>query len=426
HTLIERCCVFLVNYSLRLSGNMPPKNDDVSSSVTLTTEQFRELLLSIQQPSRSSDSTPTLKEQNGVLSETQLTQSQKSYDEIRNGYSSFEKNTDLDDTRTTYPWGSVTPSASTLYITSESLPSGFVCLPVGSCYSAENDNRIEIRIITPGNISPCQRGQVPCPSTFQAGQCGLRFSTNASRVDGPSSPGAFPWQVYMVNQTGYSGSGVLIDEYHILTAAHKVYMNGATPEMIGIYMGVHSPLQLGIRYTVQRVLLHPNFNPTTLFNDIAILRLNMPVAPLPQQNVNTICLPSEKQTFIGQACWVAGWGQTDYVMSSMPSPEKRQVQVPVVNFQTCYASMSSGSVLGENARKFLDPAGELCAGGQGSRDACMHDGGAPLVCEVAGRFFVSGIVLWGKGCGIPGVYGVYANVTHYVNWITSAVAMLSG
>ncbi|KAK4885840.1 hypothetical protein RN001_002111 [Aquatica leii] len=58
------CCGFLVNYSLCLSRNMPPKKDDVSSSVALTTEQFCELLLSIQQPSRTTDSTPTPKEQN--------------------------------------------------------------------------------------------------------------------------------------------------------------------------------------------------------------------------------------------------------------------------------------------------------------------------------------------------------------------------
>ncbi|KAK4886724.1 hypothetical protein RN001_002995, partial [Aquatica leii] len=34
-------------------------------AVTVTTEQFRKLLLSVQQPLRSSDSTPTRKEQNG-------------------------------------------------------------------------------------------------------------------------------------------------------------------------------------------------------------------------------------------------------------------------------------------------------------------------------------------------------------------------
>ncbi|KAF5296946.1 hypothetical protein FQR65_LT10098 [Abscondita terminalis] len=361
-----------------------------------------------------------------VSNEPQTNLSHRIYDEIRNGYSSFEKNEDFDNTKTTYSWGSITPNTSTVYITSDVLPPGFVCLPVVSCYGTLNDNRIEIRIITPGNTSPCPRGQIPCQSTYEIGKCGLRYVSNISTVDGSSSPGAFPWQAYMVNQTGYSGSGVLIDQYHVLTAAHKVYMNGATPEMISIYMGVHNPLQLGIRYTVQRVLLHPNFNPSNLFNDIAILRLNIPVTPLPQENINTICLPSERQTFEGQACWVAGWGQTDYLTAVMPSREKRQVQVPIVNYQTCYASMSSGAVLGESARIFLDPVGELCAGGQGSRDACMHDGGAPLVCEVGGRFFASGIVLWGKGCGIPGVYGVYANVTHYVNWITGAIAMLSG
>ncbi|KAF5274869.1 hypothetical protein FQA39_LY07051 [Lamprigera yunnana] len=300
-----------------------------------------------------------------------------------------------------------------------------MCLPISSCES-KNDHGIEIRIITPGHITPCPQGQIPCLNTLESSHCGLRFAPNVSTLDGIAAPGAFPWQVYMVNQTGYSGSGVLIDEYHVLTAAHKVYMNGATPEMIGVYLGVHNPLRLGMRYIVRRVLLHPNFNPITLFNDVAILRLHMPIAPLPQQEVNTVCLPSERQTFEGQACWVSGWGQTDYYMDDLPSREKKQVQIPIVNYEKCYSSMSSETVLGSNARIYLDPVGELCAGGQISRDACMYDGGAPLVCEIGGRFFVSGLVLWGKGCGLPGVYGVYANVTHYVKWITTTITMLGG
>ncbi|XP_031328396.1 mast cell tryptase-like [Photinus pyralis] len=338
-----------------------------------------------------------------------------------NGYNGLETILGSDDTKTVaFPWPTVSSSAA-----AENLPGGYVCAPIGSCTTASNSNEIDIRIITPGSTNPCPRGQTLCATPTGASQCGLRFATNLSNVDGLASPGAFPWQVYLVNQTGYAGSGVLINEYHILTAAHKVYLNGASPEMVGVYLGVHNPQQLTVRHAVHRILLHPNFNPTTLFNDIAILRLSAAITPLPQMLVNSVCLPSQHQVFEGQACWVAGWGQSGYVITNTLQ-EKRQVQVPIVNYNMCYASMSSESVLGANAKRYLDPVGELCAGGQGSRDACMNDGGAPLTCEVNGRFYVAGLVLWGKGCGVPGIYGVYANVTNYVNWISSAMALLTG
>ncbi|KAK5637811.1 hypothetical protein RI129_000006 [Pyrocoelia pectoralis] len=295
-----------------------------------------------------------------------------------------------------YLWATVYCNQTDLILALSTLTAftRIVCVPAGTCTVPSNNNVIDIRIVTQGNTNPCPRGQSPCAVTVGANQCGLRFATNISNVDGFASPGAFPWQVYLVNQTGYTGSGVLINEYHVLTAAHKVYLNGASPEVIGVFLGVHHPQQLSVRYSVQRVLLHPNFNPTTLFNDIAILRLSIPVAPLPQTLVNSVCLPSQYQIFEGQL---------------------------ITN--TCYTSMSRDFVLGvNNAKRYLDPIGELCAGGQGSRDACVHDGGAPLTCEVNGRFYVAGLVLWGKGCGLPGIYGVYANVTHYVNWISSAMA----
>lgn len=82
-----------------------------------------------------------------------------------------------------------------------------------------------------GNVNPCPEGQAPCAGTAGGNQCGLRFASNVSNADGFATPGAYPWQAYLLNQTGYAGSGALLDEYHVLTAAHKVYVNGY-PEIV--------------------------------------------------------------------------------------------------------------------------------------------------------------------------------------------------
>lgn len=65
-------------------------------------------------------------------------------------------------------------------------------------------------------------------------------------------------------------------------------------------MGVYDTAQLGTRYAVERVYLHPNFNPSNLFNDLALLRLATPITPVTQTYINTICLPTQGQSFVGQ------------------------------------------------------------------------------------------------------------------------------
>lgn len=49
----------------------------------------------------------------------------------------------------------------------------------------------------------------------------------------------------------------------------------------------------------------------------------------------------------------------------------------------------------------------------------QFDGGAPLACPdpISGRFTAVGLVIWGKGCGRQGVYGVYVNLATYRSWI---------
>lgn len=298
----------------------------------------------------------------------------------------------------------------------------YVCVPVGTCASSNNDNVIDPRIVSPTQPL-CPAGQEACYNGQTGGpQCGIRYVGSVSQENGIASAGAYPWQAYVLNQTGYTGSGVLLDRFHVLTAAHKVDQNQGTPGNIRVIMGVYNPANMtGTQNFIARdVTIHPNYNSRTLWNDIAVVRLSSPVRLGFQSTIGVACTPNQNQSFVNQRCMVSGWGQSAWEANDAPTTPQKQASVPIVSYQTCRASMLN--LLGTNTDVYLDPAGEICAGGETQLDACTQDGGAPMVCiDSGGKFSVAGLVIWGKKCGMQGVYGVYVNVPFYKTWIDNTI-----
>lgn len=156
-------------------------------------------------------------------------------------------------------------------------------------------------------------------------------------------------------------------------------------------------------FAVARIFMHPNFNAGNLKNDIAIIRLAVPV-PLGQlPTITTACLPVSP--FIGQRyrrlfnyskdsnsnhcsdrCWVSGWGKNDF--TGVYQTIQKEVDVPILDPARCQATLA-GTRLGPSF--VFDAASFICAGGEPGKDACTGDGGSPLVCELNGRHFVAGL-----------------------------------
>ncbi|XP_050313201.1 phenoloxidase-activating factor 2-like isoform X2 [Anthonomus grandis grandis] len=304
----------------------------------------------------------------------------------------------------------------------------YICLPIGtSCPTVGfgGQTSVDPRIVTPDDM--CPPGYFPCYGIET--QCGKRFVDPINVNDGNADVGAHPWQAFLQNATHpFSGSGALLDNFHVLTAAHKVIGNRATPNEIMVHMGVSDPnnFENTQNSRVQEVLIHPSYNAETLLNDIAILRLESPIVFGIYNTINKVCVPVFGQLFNGSSCMVSGWGQTSFTKDDAPTNPQKQVTVEVVEPEVCRESFSRPSLLGSNVDIFLDLVGEICAGGEVMKDACTQDGGSPLVCpDSAGQLSVAGLVIWGKNCGQPGVYGVYVNVPYYSNWIDTTIESLN-
>ncbi|KAF8776918.1 Phenoloxidase-activating factor 2 like protein [Argiope bruennichi] len=165
-------------------------------------------------------------------------------------------------------------------------------------------------------------------------------------------------------------------------------------------------------YKVSKIIVHPDFRNTSLWNDIALLRLEEPVLFAP--HIDTVCLPEYDEIFSGQNCVVTGWGKDAYKGGTFSNIMK-EVALQVIDDYKC-EEMLRKTRLG---RFFQLHEGFLCAGGEYGLDSCKGDGGGPLVCYRKNKSYaLAGIVSWGIDCGQPGVPGVYMKVQKYLDWIS--------
>lgn len=113
--------------------------------------------------------------------------------------------------------------------------------------------------------------------------------------------------------------GTLIDDRHVITVAHCVsrfagYSQGSSYSII-VRLGEwdtqqESELIPHEDYRVISVMTHPEFMNQSLWNDMAILKLDRSVEF--KENINPVCLPSPLDQFEGQLCTTTGWGKNAY------------------------------------------------------------------------------------------------------------------
>lgn len=228
-----------------------------------------------------------------------------------------------------------------------------------------------------------------------------------------ADPGEWPWQA-RVNPGPYLCGGALINEGWVLTAAHCVFdANGNvfSPGQVNVVLGDHSKSSADgteQNKTVSSVIPHPDYNPATNDNDVALLELTTPATIIPGQ-VETIPLNDNDSISTGTLATVTGWGTTSF--GGTTADILQEVTVPIVSNQTC--NTSYGSIT----------ANMICAGyQQGGKDSCQGDSGGPLVTpDGSGGWKHVGVVSWGNGCAFPDYYGVYARTSKFVTWIEDTI-----
>lgn len=274
--------------------------------------------------------------------------------------------------------------------------------------------------------------------------CGTAF---AFRVYGGNVTGLleFPWTTlleYTPRKDGpkqYICGATFIAQRWLLTAAHCVHerfvgadrrLTGARlgewnqttdPDCITHWNGKQECAPPHIQVDIDRQLMHPQFELNNLTHDIALLRLERPVAWQQLQHVEPVCLPTKRgaaaDQLTGSAVDVSGWGLTEH--NDQLSDVKRKAMLHVITQQQCQQMfLEHGYNIGP---------GQLCATGGLNVDSCSGDSGGPLTVEAytpqRDRFvYLAGIVSYGKEkCGRTDFPGVYTRVSSYMDWIEQTI-----
>ncbi|XP_029905827.1 transmembrane protease serine 9 [Myripristis murdjan] len=259
-------------------------------------------------------------------------------------------------------------------------------------------------------INPECDGVLDCPNQADERNCdcGVRPALGSHRIVGgvTARRGEWPWIGSLQHQRLHRCGSTLIHSKWLLTAAHCLKSD---PNPSGWSVSLGSVLRSGVGALVipiQRVIIHPAFNSTTMNYDVALLELAVP-APR-SYTIQSVCLPSPVHRFLKNAeCYIAGWGSMREGGSLTNLLQKAAVNI--IDQTDCQQSYGGG----------LTP-NMMCAGYmEGGRDTCLGDSGGPLTCrQFSGQWFVAGVTSWGHGCGRMGFPGVYTRVTSVREWIS--------
>ncbi len=214
--------------------------------------------------------------------------------------------------------------------------------------------------------------------------------------------------LYRTTGNSFFCGATIIKENYLITAAHCV--EGKNANDIFVKTGIANLDESGQTRLVSEIIVHPEYE--NYKNDIAILRLSKPLTLSEKVKIIPYATDADKiagRMDPGVVAKTSGWGETE--IDADDQAVLRTVNVPIVSLEVANGALSYDGTLFES----MLPAGYA----EGGKDACQGDSGGPLVVpDATGTgYILAGVVSFGRKCAKPNLYGIYARVSYFQDWI---------
>lgn len=205
--------------------------------------------------------------------------------------------------------------------------------------------------------------------------------------------------------------GSLISTRTFLTAAHCIDGGQSATVILGAQTlsNPNEPNQIRIAVPASGLIMHPEWDPSLIRNDVAVVQMPNAVNLVPGF-IRPAILPSGSDTgdFSGELGVISGWGVFDDAIGQASD---------VLRF--VYDNIMTNTLCSVRFPGIIQPS-NICVTGTNGRGACSGDSGGPLTVQRGGESMHVGIVSFGLALGCERAWpSVFARTTSFLDWINA-------
>ncbi|CAG0895383.1 unnamed protein product [Darwinula stevensoni] len=242
-----------------------------------------------------------------------------------------------------------------------------------------------------------------------SGKRSVNFRTNATDPNldriwsGSAVPyeGKYPWMAHFQDKGEFCG-GTLINDRYVLTAAQCVDQSPSDTFYVtlGDLDWSTTTESQSIRLPA-RAIIHPQYDPVSKVNDVALLKLNSPVDFQAFPRIRPICTSVYALPIPGLIGRIAGWGY-----DSGPGISTVMKESKATIMREMFCMNYQGTVVNDN---------NFCADSE-RKNFCNGDVGGPFMFETEAGFYQQlGIISSPTKECYNGLGGVYIKTANYMN-----------